>query len=209
MRRLVAAAGLMLAAGAAGAQERPSFDCAKAESSAETLVCADAGLAALDREVARLYALAAEGPHMTAEEKQILVATQRGWVKGRDDCWKADDLRTCVAAEYVSRIAGLRQSYADARSDDAAGVSLGPFVAECPGLDAVVGVVFVNADPGAVYLAWRDRVAVLPQAVSASGARYAATLADGDYLFWNKGDTAQFEAPGIDGTLTCTLSEPG
>ena len=45
--------------------------------------------------------------------------------------------------------------------------------------------------------------------LSASGAKYEATLADGHYLFWNKGDTAQFEAPGVEGTLACVLSEPG
>jgi membrane-bound inhibitor of C-type lysozyme len=50
---------------------------------------------------------------------------------------------------------------------------------------------------------------VLDQAVSGSGARYTATLADGDYLFWNKGNAAQFEAPGVEGTLECELSEPG
>jgi uncharacterized protein len=208
MRRILVA-GLVLAAGTAAVAEGPSFDCGKAESSAEKLVCGDGELGQLDREAARLYALALDGPHMTPDRRDTLVAMQRGWVKGRDDCWKADDLRTCVLDQYVIRIAELRQGYADARSDDAAGISLGPFVAECPGLDAVLGVVFVNSDPGAVYLAWRDRVAVLPQGPSGSGARYAATLADGDYLFWNKGDEAQFEAPGVDGTLECTLSEPG
>ena len=47
---------------------------------------------------------------------------------------------------------------------------------------------------------------VLEQAISASGARYAATLPEGDYLFWVKGNSAMFEAPGIGGTLDCTLA---
>ena len=34
----------------------PSFDCAKAESEAETMVCADYGLAALDNRLAEVYA---------------------------------------------------------------------------------------------------------------------------------------------------------
>ena len=40
------------------AQEGPSFDCAKAESGAEKLICEDAGLARLDRRVAERYAAA-------------------------------------------------------------------------------------------------------------------------------------------------------
>lgn len=209
MRRAAVAGLVALAAGTAGAAEGPSFDCGKAESGAEKLVCGDARLAELDRETARLYRLALDGPEMTADGRKALVATQRGWVKGRDDCWKAAEPGTCVADAYFDRIAELRQGYAGARSDDAAGISFGPFATACPGLDAAVAAVFVNADPGAVRLAWGDRAAVLTQTVSGSGARYAATLADGGYLFWNKGYTALLEAPGIDGTLECTLSDPG
>ena len=197
----------LLGAAAAGHAEAPSFDCGKAESAAETAVCGDAELAQLDRELARLYGLALGGPHLTAVGEKELKATQRGWVKGRDDCWKAEDVGVCVKTEYVVRIGEVRQAYFDARSDDGAGISLGPFVAECPGLDAAMGTVFVNSDPGAVYLAWRDRVAVLDRVLSASGAKYEATLADGHYLFWNKGDGARFEAPGVAGTLECELGE--
>jgi membrane-bound inhibitor of C-type lysozyme len=52
-------------------------------------------------------------------------------------------------------------------------------------------------------------VAVLDRAPSGSGARYRATLDDGDYLFWNKGDEATFEAPGVSGPLTCSLGPGG
>ena len=54
---------LVLAPLPAHAQEGPSFDCTKAESAAETLVCEDADLAALDRLVADLVALA-EAEHL-------------------------------------------------------------------------------------------------------------------------------------------------
>ena len=47
IRPLGAAAGLALIATAAAAQDGPSFDCARAESSAEELVCSDPALAAL------------------------------------------------------------------------------------------------------------------------------------------------------------------
>jgi uncharacterized protein len=209
MRTILAPALAFLGfAGAAAAETGPSSDCAAAQGEVETLICGNAELAELDRETARLYALALDGPHMTEARRDAeLVPFQRGWIKGRNDCWKDADVAACVKREYVVRIAELRQGYADARAGE--GISIGPLVGECPGLDALLTVTFVNSDPGAVYLAWRDRVAVLDRAPSGSGARYQAALDDGDYLFWNKGDEATFEAPGVSGPLTCSLGPGG
>ncbi|MGB6188236.1 MAG: hypothetical protein WBF70_06640, partial [Aeromonas molluscorum] len=33
---------------------------------------------------------------------------QRGWIKGRNECWKADDLRQCVLTNYQQRITELQ-----------------------------------------------------------------------------------------------------
>ena len=82
----------------------PSFDCAKAGSEAEKLVCADNGLATLDKRLAYLYAAELAKPDASKD----LEAMQRGWVKGRDDCWKADDKRVCVEESYRTRIAELQ-----------------------------------------------------------------------------------------------------
>ena len=86
---------------------QPSFDCAKAESSAEELICADDKLAALDRRMAQHYSAAmtaAASLDVGADEAvKETRASQRGWIKGRDDCWKADDLRDCVMASYLIR----------------------------------------------------------------------------------------------------------
>ena len=86
---------------------QPSFDCSKAESSAEELICADDKLAALDRRLAKRYGAAldvADAMDAGADEAvKAIRATQRGWIKGRDDCWKADDLRDCVMASYLTR----------------------------------------------------------------------------------------------------------
>ena len=82
----------------------PSFDCGKAESEAETMVCADYGLAALDNRLAEVYAAELAKPGASKE----LAATQRGWVKGRDECGKADDKKLCVEEEYRTRIAELQ-----------------------------------------------------------------------------------------------------
>lgn len=82
----------------------PSFDCAKAESEAETMVCADYGLAALDNRLAEVYAAELAKPDAVKD----LAARQRSWVKGRDECWKADDKKLCVEEEYRTRIAELQ-----------------------------------------------------------------------------------------------------
>ena len=103
---VLAASGLVSVASAAG----PSFDCAKVEAgSISELVCKDADLAALDRKLADVYAAAAK--KAANEKPPVLKAEQRGWIKGRDDCWKSDDKRQCVAQEYRRRIAELQARY--------------------------------------------------------------------------------------------------
>lgn len=106
---ILACLTLMPAAGLA--QDGPAFDCAKAESSAEKLICEDAELAALDRRLADRFAAAvevAEGLDVgAAEATDTLRATQRGWISGRDECWKEPDLRVCVETEYLQREAEL------------------------------------------------------------------------------------------------------
>ena len=84
----------------------PSFDCSKATHEAELLICKDADLAALDRSLAELYATVLK--NTPASEQGALKTEQRGWVKGRDDCWKADDKHGCIKAAYESRINELK-----------------------------------------------------------------------------------------------------
>lgn len=96
----------------------PSFDCAKADGEVETLICSDAALAALDGKLDATYKAAAaqaEGALATR-----LREDQRGWLKGRDECWKAtattwitaswtvDTVRACVDAQYRLRISELQ-----------------------------------------------------------------------------------------------------
>ncbi|MCA0870843.1 MliC family protein [Seohaeicola saemankumensis] len=197
----VIAAFCALAAGPVRA-EGPAFDCSKAESSAEEAVCASDDLTALDRELARLYGLAVNGPNMSEDRLKELRAYQRGWVKGRDECWKANQLETCIADEYALRIHDLRQGYADARAEE--GASLGPFPYACEGLDALVSVAFVNTGPSRAVLKWRENALVLTQAESGSGARYEA----GDAEFWTKGDEAMFTAPD-GGSYSCAKDDMG
>lgn len=184
----------------------PSFDCSKAQSSAEKLVCKDDGLASLDLEVARLFELARDGKFMTPERRKLLIATQRGWVKGRDDCWKSSNLRDCVFSNYVIRIHELRQGYADARREDDNGISSGPLALACKNFNAGIAVTFIRINQPVAYLEWRDRFIIMRLAPSGSGFRYTVKGEDGDYELWIKGDSATFTMPGSK-AMNCFFSE--
>ena len=90
----------------ASASPNPSFDCAKASHEVEELICKDAELADLDRSLADLYAVVLK--NTPTSEQKMLKAEQRGWVKGRNDCWKSSDERGCVKREYDGRISELK-----------------------------------------------------------------------------------------------------
>ncbi|MDQ8021421.1 MAG: lysozyme inhibitor LprI family protein [Moraxellaceae bacterium] len=88
----------------------PSFSCVKVTpDSIEALVCGDAELSALDRKLAEAYAAATK--KAVNEQPPRLRAEQSGWVKGRNDCWKATDKRVCVRDAYQQRIVELQAGY--------------------------------------------------------------------------------------------------
>ena len=94
--------------GTAGAA--PSFDCSKVEAgSIEALICQDDQLSALDRMMAAVFAAATK--KASNEHPPVLKAEQRGWIKGRNDCWKSDDKRQCIQQSYKLRIAELQARY--------------------------------------------------------------------------------------------------
>jgi uncharacterized protein len=104
---------LTMGATPALAQDGPSLDCEAASTSAEELVCSDPELAVLDRRLQTRFEAAVD-----AAEARLpaalpdLRAMQRGWVKGRDDCWKGRDLRDCVEFNYLHREAQLVAAWA-------------------------------------------------------------------------------------------------
>jgi uncharacterized protein len=77
--------------------------------SIEEMICKDAELSALDRKLSTIYTAAAR--KAKNEHPPMLKAEQRGWIKGRDECWKADDNRSCVRYQYQRRIAELQAKY--------------------------------------------------------------------------------------------------
>jgi uncharacterized protein len=195
---------LCAAAPESGAMAQPSFDCTRATNPVEDLLCSDQQPAALDRELARLYQLALAEPGLDTSGRNRLRAFQRGWIKGRDDCWKADDLRGCVVSEYAIRIAELRQGYPNARTRDDRGISLGPATLDCDGIGFAIDAAFINADPSLAVLSYQDITVTLAQQIAASGVRYEGDVRGDHYLFWTKGNEARLELPGSEPT-TCRI----
>ena len=184
------------------AQEGPSFDCAKAQSTAETLVCDTPELAALDRLVADRYAAAlavARGLDAGAAEAEAqLKAYQIGWIEGRDECWKADDPAACIAFEYQRREAELVTQF---MLEDPSGTTFWT----CDGNPAneVVTMYFDTALPS-VRFERGDSIDTGTLSVTASGSRYDGSF--GRYI-WIKGVDATYRDPDPDGTeVSCTVS---
>jgi uncharacterized protein len=150
--------------GVAAAAE-PVIDCRKPPAgSVERLVCEDAGLKALDRTLAGVYAAALA--KAANERPPFLKAEQRGWIKGRNDCWKSDDQRACVVESYRRRIGELQARYR------LVGASA-PVRYVCNGdpADEVIATYF-ETDPPTLVAERGDQTSLMFQERSASGTRY-------------------------------------
>jgi uncharacterized protein YecT (DUF1311 family) len=181
--------------------ERPSFDCAKAEGEVQQLVCKDEGLAALDRKLDEVYKAARA--KATKEKPPVLVAEQRGWVKGRDDCWKArggsptfftaswqaDGVRGCVEGSYRVRISELQAKYRLVPPK-------GPVFFQCDDRSEVVAT-FFETDPGTARLERGDQSVTAWLVPAASGSKYEGPNVE----FWTKGQEAT--VTWLDAKLKC------
>ncbi|MDP5290942.1 MliC family protein [Oceanimonas sp. CHS3-5] len=146
-------------------KQGPSFSCKGVQpGSMEAMICNDAGLAARDRQLAGVYqrALAKAGN----EQPPMLRAEQRGWIKGRNDCWKSEDQRACVRLQYELHTAELQARYrlVPAR---------GPFRFACDGNPTnEVVVTFFDTQPSTLNAEYGDSVSLMYIQPSASGSRY-------------------------------------
>jgi uncharacterized protein len=155
---------LMLSTGSALAAS-PAFDCSKAEAgSIEALICNNDGLAKLDRMLADVYSSALK--KAADEHPPVLKAEQRGWIRGRNNCWKSDDKPRCVANAYRRRIAELQARYRLVPGR-------GPFEFACEGSQANrIVATFFPTDPPTLIAERGDSVSFMVLAPSASGAKY-------------------------------------
>lgn len=143
----------------------PSFACDKVEAgSIEAMICEDNELSALDRTLADVYAAATE--KASNEYPPQLKAEQRGWIKGRNACWKDEDTRGCVRDEYTRRIAELQARYRLLPGE-------GPVRFICDGNPAnEVIATFFQTEPPTLVAEHGDSVSLMYLQPSASGTKY-------------------------------------
>lgn len=195
-----AAAGLVCATaivvGVAWA-EGPSFDCSAVEpGSIGALICDDAELSAIDRTMAEVYAAASA--KAVNERPPVLKVEQRGWIKGRDDCWKNDDVRGCVGQAYRLRVAELQAQYRLVPER-------GPVTYVCDGQPAnQVIATFFDTDPPTLIAERGDQVSLMFLQAAASGSKYEGR---NEMLWEHHGEaviTWGFDSP----KMHCAVSGP-
>ncbi len=161
------------------AQAAPSFDCNKVEAgSIQDMVCKDEDLSELDQKMSEVYKEAAK--KAVDEKPPVLKAEQRGWIKGRDDCWKSEDEKKCVEQNYVLRIAELQARYALVDRN-------GPFFYACdenPAKEIVL--TFFKTEPPTLVAEFGDSVSLMYLQPSGSGSKYQGR----NETVWIKGKEA-------------------
>jgi len=201
------AAGAFLVSAPALAQG-PAFDCAKADGAVEELICQDETLAALDRTLAEVYEAALAKAH--DEHPPTLKAEQRGWIKGRNECWKAQgegnpvfltaswqatSVRDCVEGQYQIRISELQALYRLVPMK-------GPVLYDCENNPAnEVVATFFETDPPTACVERGDQSVTAWLVPAGSGSKYEGRNLE----LWTKGDEATVTWLGEE--LTCTAKD--
>ena len=142
----------------------PAFDCASAEEgSIEHLICQEPALAQLDNTLTSIYKAASA--KVAPEQSATLTAEQRGWIKGRNDCWKAEDKFACIKTQYERRIAELQARYALVAAN-------GPIHFRCEATSGELSVTFYQSTPLTLIAQRGDEESLMYIAPAASGSKY-------------------------------------
>jgi uncharacterized protein YecT (DUF1311 family) len=104
-----------------GQVQAASFDCAKAGTKVEKLICANDELSKLDEALAAAYADA-----LKSTDPDSLKAEQKAWLKVRNACTDT----TCVRQTYEARLVVLRPSTALSKPPDQIGQETAPMAAK-------------------------------------------------------------------------------
>ena len=181
------------------AQSGPTFDCIKTSHEIEELICKDEELSSKDRKLAEVYKQAIAAMEKVdaggVEAISELKIMERGWSRGRNDCWKAEDKRQCTSDNYDKRTAFLQARYFLVEGGQ-------PVFYTCNKnpADEIVAT-FIPSDPPSVRLERGDSVEVGVLSPSGSGSRYDA---DFGVFFWTQGDNAQVPWP-QDNEFSCVV----
>lgn len=201
MTRILLILGILCAVPAL-AQDEPSFECAQAVSTVEQMICTDPELAALDRLVSERYQAALEKIKArtdgTVAAETTLRAQQRGWIKGRDDCWKSDNPKSCVKFSYLAREGELVAKWA-----------LQPEVGQAlwtcgPSSTIEITTYFFDTQLPSIRFEIGDTVDAGSLSPTGSGSKYQGSFGR---TIWIKGSEALYEDP--DGLTYNCIAVPG
>ncbi len=182
----------LLSAGSALAADGPSFSCDKAQGMA-LKVCQSPELSKLDRDLAAIFKKALS--QADSDSQKLLKATQRGWIKGRDECWKATDADACVREQYQTRLVELQIKSGSVQVPAAVEF-------ECDDNDKPFTAVFYNQlDPQAAVLTYGDDQTIAIAQRTASGSKYAREGVE----FWEHQGEAKVKWYGQE--LTCRAAQ--
>ncbi|MCK1790315.1 MliC family protein [Pseudomonas violetae] len=186
---------------------KTSFDCTIATAPVEKLICRDAQLARMDRELNRLYRLALTDERSVPRPEKV-ITDQKVWMLTRNHCFTEADPKVCAVGRYAERAHQLRQGSAIVRTKDPDRLTQGPLAIRCAGLNALIAATYFNAEPGVVYLRWANTSITLNQEPARTGLRYSGKDNSGYYSFSQTGDDVLFQKPGS-GTLRCRMEPTG
>jgi uncharacterized protein len=162
----------------------PSFDCSKATGVVPTMICADATLIGLDRDMASRYA----AWQRSRPADPDAVKQQSRWTARRDACAGAADPRSCVTRAYQQRITELKIA-----AGQVPVFATATYV--CTGHAATpVTASYYHSEPPAVLIDYQGTKVIAFAAPSGSGARYATDEVE----LWEHQGTAAFRWRGQD-----------
>ncbi|RZF86554.1 DUF1311 domain-containing protein [Pseudoalteromonas sp. CO325X] len=176
---------------ASQANTSASFNCEQAHSDIARQVCQSPRLSELDAQLADTFEKALAQSD-SDKHKSTLRAMQRGWIKGRDACWQADNVKQCIIDAYQHRNASLQVQYQLTTAVD-------HLQYDCEGKQ--VSVDFYDTTPQFIALREGEQQWLMQRVIAASGAKYQGR----NQVFWQKGDSAfvqwQYNTP----MQQCTL----
>ncbi|UUM32331.1 lysozyme inhibitor LprI family protein [Vibrio japonicus] len=133
----------------------PSYDCTQRSlNSVEKAICADVELSQQDVLLDHIYKKA-KAIDKANQATHSIRSEQRGWLKGRNECWKSDTTNECIREQYQHRIATLQARYRLVEHSD-------PIFFACDGNQAKeVVVTRFETDPISVIAEFGDSVSFM------------------------------------------------
>lgn len=199
---------------------KPSFDCAKARSPAEKLICAEPDLARLDATLAEDFRSALAAAKSDPARAQALRDGQRIWLAERDrTCLSGKDLASPVAANAALHCLGLAYVARDAALSPATGASAAapaPAASPAPAAASAPAIATMKDEAlAAAYPQLRAELEVADGRLSPDGKLLAFSLSqivsgDADQVWLYELDTGKLrpvtETP-VKGVLGFTIND--